>query len=82
MLPIFPQKGSPEYIANVYKTALDSVLVINTPKEDDVPQEQYLDKINRNVRHLEIILQKSFWSSEDLKPLEDAVAAGKSILAE
>jgi len=39
--------------------------------------EEEQDCINRNVEHLEIMIAKDFWTTEDLAPLTDAIAAGK-----
>ena len=64
--------------AHHYSAALDSVNLINDllakPSLSDVEQ----DRLKRNVEHLEIILGRVAWINEDLTPLQDAIAAGKT----
>ena len=66
-----------EQIARHYSAAMDSVNLINDllAKADRTDEEN--DRIARNVEHLEIMVAKDFWTTEDLTPLEDAIAAGK-----
>ena len=69
----------PEEVAMHYKAAMDSVNLIKTlVAQGDLDAEE-LDTLDRNVRHLEIILTRPYWTDEDLTPLNDAVAAGKAI---
>jgi len=66
-----------EEIAQQYKASLDSVNLINTyvaMASADRP-ENYADIIKRNVDHLKIMVAKDFWTTEDMKPLNDAIAA-------
>ncbi len=65
-----------EEIAQQYKASLDSVNLINTyvaMASADRP-ENYADIIKRNVDHLKIMVAKDFWTTEDMKPLNDAIA--------
>ena len=39
--------------------------------------EDYADTVKRNVDHLEIMVAKDYWTTEDMKPLTDAITAGK-----
>jgi RecA/RadA recombinase len=65
-----------EQIAKHYSAAMDSVNLINDllAKTDRTDEEN--DHISRNVEHLEIMVAKDFWTTEDLTPLENAIAAG------
>ena len=66
-------------IAQNYKASLDSVNLINTyvaMATADRP-EDYADTVKRNVDHLEIMVAKDYWTTEDMKPLNDAITAGK-----
>ncbi len=66
-------------IAQNYKASLDSVNLINTyvaMATADRP-EDYADTVKRNVDHLEIMVAKDYWTTEDMKPLTDAITAGK-----
>ena len=65
-----------EEIAQHYKASLDSVNLINTyvaMAPADRP-EDYADIVKRNVDHLKIMVDKDFWTTEDMKPLNDAIA--------
>jgi hypothetical protein len=76
---------SKENIAQTYKSALDSVDLIeryvtgtNTPVL--LKEEQYNDDIKRNVDHLANLLLKDYWTNEDLTPFENAIALGSDYL--
>ena len=62
-----------EEIAQHYKAALDSVELLKAGQPEGVSDEDWADTVKRNKEHLEIMLAKDFWTSEDLKPLQDAV---------
>jgi len=65
-------KPTAEQIAQHYKAALDSVDLINSTKPEDTSDEDWADTIKRNKEHLNIMLAKDFWTTEDLTPLEKA----------
>jgi hypothetical protein len=76
---------SKEDIAQTYKSALDSVDLIeryvtgtNTPAL--LTEAQYNDDIKRNVDHLSNLLTKDYWTDEDLTPFESAIALGNNYL--
>ena len=62
-----------EQIAQDYKAALDSVELLNAGKPEGMEDADWADTVKRNKEHLEIMLAKDFWTTEDLKPLQDAV---------
>jgi len=66
-------------IAQDYKAALDSVNLINELVAKDSLDADELDTLDRNVRHLEIMLGRDYWTDEDLTPFSDAIAAGKAV---
>jgi dihydrodipicolinate synthase/N-acetylneuraminate lyase len=66
------QEVTAEEIAQHYKAALDSVALINSTKPENTTAEEWADTIARNKEHLNIMLAKDFWTTEDLTPLEDA----------
>lgn len=77
--PIVEQPTAEE-IARHYSAALDSVNLVNAlvaEKPELMSEEERADTIKRNVEHLEIMVAKSYWTNEDLKPLNDAIASGK-----
>lgn len=63
----------PEEIANHYKAAMDSVNLINAGKPQDTTDSEWADRLDRNKLHLQIMLDKDFWTTEDLAPLQAAV---------
>jgi len=64
--------------AQQYSAAMDSVNLINkylsTPPSE-MSEQEIADSIRRNADHLEIMLEKDFWTDEDLTPLTEAIAA-------
>lgn len=71
---------TPEQIALQYSACLSSVMVIHDAISHP---EKYLDDstvIERNVRHLEGMRQKSFWTNENMTPIDSAISAGNAAL--
>ena len=65
-----------EEIAQHYSAAMDSVNLINTLMAQDSRTAEEQDTVDRNVDHLEIMVAKDFWTTEDLTPLNNAITAG------
>jgi hypothetical protein len=59
-----------EQIAKNYVSALDSVNLINELKAKETLTEEDEKTIQRNLEHLEIMLAKDYWTTEDLTPLK------------
>ena len=75
-----------EEIAQHYSAIGDSVDLINgiidgSLMADDT-QEDKNDCVDRNVRHLEIMVAKDFWTTEDMSSANSAITAGQNYLAE
>jgi hypothetical protein len=66
------QKVTAEEIARHYSAAMDSVNLINAGKPENTSDEDWADTIARNKEHLNIMLAKDFWTTEDLTPLQAA----------
>ena len=73
-------------IAAIFSAAGDSVTVINTTKTSDETDDEYKDKIKRNVEHLEIIKAykkldgtTSIWTSETFTDIDAAIVKGKKV---
>jgi hypothetical protein len=66
------QKITAEEIARNYLAAMDSVNLINAGKPEKTSDEEWADTIKRNKQHLQIMIAKDFWTTEDLKPLKAA----------
>ena len=71
------ENPTPAQIAQHYKAAMDSVNLINGGKPDNMTDADWADCLSRNVAHLEIMVAKTYWTNEDLAPLNAAIAAGK-----
>jgi len=65
-----------EEIARHYAAALDSVALINGTKPEGMEDAEWADTVARNKEHLNIMLAKDFWTTEDLAPLQ-AAAVGE-----
>ncbi|MEL0116907.1 MAG: hypothetical protein VW739_04260 [Pelagibacteraceae bacterium] len=74
-----------EQIAQHYTAMGHSVELINAiiageaMEDDDAADKQ--DCVNRNVEHLEIMVAKDFWTTEDMTASNAAIAAGKAYTA-
>ena len=64
-----------EEIARHYSAAMDSVNLINAGKPEGMTDEDWADTVARNKEHLNIMLDKDFWTDEDLTPLQSAANA-------
>jgi len=80
------EERTTDEIAAIYSAAGDSVTVINTAKTEDETDDDYKDKIKRNVEHLEIIKgykkldeTTSIWGSEDFTAIDKAITDGKKV---
>tara|TARA_Y100000004_G_scaffold176472_1_gene217073 strand:- start:2230 stop:2451 length:222 start_codon:yes stop_codon:yes gene_type:complete len=71
-----PDAPSAEQIAQHYSAAMDSANLINDLMGQDSRTAEEQDTVARNVEHLEIMVAKDFWTTEDMTPLNDAIAAG------
>ena len=65
-----------EKIASHYSAAMDSVNLINALIAKSERTESENARISRNVKHLKIMVAKDFWTTEDMAPLNEAIAAG------
>ena len=80
------EEKTADEIAAIFSAAGDSVTVINTAKTSEETDDEYKEKIKRNVDHLEIIKAykkldetTSIWTSEDFTAIDAAIVAGKKV---
>jgi hypothetical protein len=66
------ENPTPEQIAKHYSAAMDSVNLINGSKPELMTDAEWADCISRNKEHLVIMLAKTYWTTEDLAPLQAA----------
>jgi hypothetical protein len=73
---------TPEQIAQHYSAMGDSVWLINAiiagEQMADADEADKKDTVERNVGHLELMVAKDFWTTEDMTAVEAAIAAGKA----
>jgi hypothetical protein len=63
-----------EEIARHYSSAMDSVNLINGDKPNNTTDAEWTDTLKRNKEHLEIMVAKTYWTTEDLTPFHSAIA--------
>ena len=68
------EEQTPEQIAQHYSAAMDSVNLLNAGKPAEMSDEDWTDCVSRNVEHLQIMVAKEFWTTEDLSPLNTAIS--------
>ena len=80
------EEKTADEIAAIYKAAGDSVTVIGTAKTEDETDDEFKDRIKRNVEHLEIIKgykkldeTTSIWTSESFTAIDKAIVDGKKL---
>jgi pyruvate/2-oxoglutarate dehydrogenase complex dihydrolipoamide dehydrogenase (E3) component len=80
------EERTADEIAKIFSAAGDSVTVIGTAQESDETDDEFKEKIQRNVEHLEIIKAykkldetTSIWTSEDFTAIDAAITAGKKL---
>lgn len=66
------QEVTAEEIAQHYSAAMDSVNLINGTKPEMMTDAEWTDTLKRNKEHLRIILDKTWWTNQDLTPLQQA----------
>jgi len=72
---------TPEEIARNYSAAGDSVTLINELIAVETLTDEQINTVSRNVEHLEIMVAKDYWTTEDLAPFNSAITAGKAKIA-
>ena len=71
-----PDAPTAEQIAQHYSAAMDSANLINDLMAQDSRTTEEQDSVSRNVNHLESMVAKDFWTTEDMTPLNNAITAG------
>ena len=67
-------------IAQNYSAAGDSVTVINELVALSTRDADQVDTVRRNVEHLQLMVAKDYWTTEDLAPFNTAITAGNAVL--
>ena len=77
-----PDEFTSEQIAKHYSACLDSVMVINDAIANPDSYTGDDTVIQRNVQHLEGMRKATFWTDEDMEPIDTAIAAGNAYILE
>jgi len=72
---------TPERIAKHYSACLDSVNLINAVLADPDAYVEDQTVLERNVVHLEGMRNADFWTTEDMSPIDAAIAVGRAAMA-
>ena len=76
---------SAEEIAQHHKAMGDSVTLIHDVIAGNAmaneTDEEKKDCVKRNVEHLKIMVAKEWWTTQDLQPSHEAIAAGEAYTA-
>lgn len=63
-----------EQLQKHYDASMDSVNLLNAGKPADMSDSDWTDCKSRNVEHLKIMVAKTYWTTEDLSPLNTAIS--------
>ena len=66
-----------EEIAANYTAMGHSVDLLNAGKPDDMEADEWTAMKARNVEHLELMVAKDYWTSEDMTAVNKAIADNK-----
>ena len=64
-----------EEIAQHYTAIGHSVDLINAGQPEGMEDADWSDTVSRNVEHLELMVAKDFWTTEDMTAVNAAIAA-------
>ena len=64
-----------EEIAQHYTAMGHSVDLLNAGQPEDMENDEWTDTVSRNVEHLQLMVAKDFWTSEDMTAVNAAIAA-------
>tara|TARA_R100001230_G_C5534459_1_gene67293 strand:+ start:99 stop:326 length:228 start_codon:yes stop_codon:yes gene_type:complete len=67
-----------EQVQAHYDAALDSVTLINDLMALSSRDDEQTATVARNVEHLQIMVAKDYWTSQDMAPLNAAITTGQS----
>ena len=69
-----------DYTAMGHSVDLINGIIAGSQMADESAEDKQ-DCVNRNVEHLEIMVAKDYWTSEDMTAVNAAITAGKSYSA-
>ena len=66
-----------EQIAQNYTAMGHSVDLLGAGKPEGKEDDEWTDTVSRNVKHLQIMVAKDYWTSEDMTAVNKAIADNK-----
>ena len=69
-----------DYTAMGHSVDLINAIIAGTAMADDTAEDKQ-DCVDRNVAHLEIMVAKDYWTSEDMTAVNTAITAGQGYTA-
>ena len=69
-----------DYTAMGHSVDLINAIIAGTAMTDDEAEDKQ-DCVDRNVAHLEIMVAKDYWTSEDMTAVNAAITAGQGYTA-
>ena len=64
-----------EEIAQHYTAMGHSVDLLDAGQPEDMEDADWADTVSRNVEHLQLMVAKDFWTTEDMTAVNAAIAA-------
>jgi len=64
-----------EEIAQHYTAMGHSVDLLNAGQPEDMSDDDWAGTVQRNVDHLKVMVEKDFWTTEDMTATNAAIAA-------
>jgi len=64
-----------EEIAANYTAMGHSVDLLNAGKPEGMEDDEWTDTVSRNVEHLQLMVAKDYWTTEDMTAVNAAIAA-------
>ena len=69
-----------DYTAMGHSVSLINGIIAGTSMENETDEDKQ-STVDRNVEHLELMVAKDFWTTEDMTATNSAIAAGKAYTA-
>jgi hypothetical protein len=66
-----------DYTAMGHSVELINAVIAGTQMADEEAADRQ-NTVDRNVEHLELMVAKDYWTSEDMTAVNSAIAAGKA----
>jgi len=74
-MPENEEEKTAEEIAQDYTAMGHSVDLINAGQPEEMDDDEWVDCKDRNVRHLELMVAKDYWTTEDMTAVNAAIVS-------